>query len=101
MLTATSGGSELAVSLFDAKGELARPSTSLATGLADRLRGLGCTTSSAPCCGRTRPWTTGSARLSARPAARPAHRLLAATAPACVPEANRLRGCATSCAPCR
>ncbi|MEV4575306.1 hypothetical protein AB0K16_18830 [Nonomuraea jabiensis] len=41
LLTATAGGSELAVSLFDAKGELARLSTSLVTGLADRLRGLG------------------------------------------------------------
>jgi hypothetical protein len=40
LLTATAGGSELAISLFDAKGELARLSADLVTGLAARLRGL-------------------------------------------------------------
>ncbi|RVX45501.1 hypothetical protein EDD27_8305 [Nonomuraea polychroma] len=40
LLAATGGGSELAVSLFDAKGELAKLSGELVKGLADRLRGL-------------------------------------------------------------
>ncbi|TDD31648.1 hypothetical protein E1287_25650 [Actinomadura sp. KC06] len=41
LLAATGGGSELAVSLFDAKGELARLSGQLVSGLAERLSGLG------------------------------------------------------------
>ncbi|MFI6513296.1 NACHT domain-containing protein [Streptosporangium sp. NPDC050855] len=40
LLAATGGGSELALSLFDAKGELARLSHELVNGLSDRLRGL-------------------------------------------------------------
>jgi hypothetical protein len=40
LLAATGGGSQLALSLFDAKGELARLSRQLGTGLGDRLRGL-------------------------------------------------------------
>ncbi|GAA1679947.1 hypothetical protein GCM10009733_090900 [Nonomuraea maheshkhaliensis] len=41
LLAATGGGAEFALSLFDAKGELARLSGDLVSGLADRLRGLG------------------------------------------------------------
>lgn len=41
LLAATGGGAEFALSLFDAKGELARLSGELVGGLADRLRGLG------------------------------------------------------------
>lgn len=41
LLAATGGGAEFALSLFDAKGELARLSGDLVGGLADRLRGLG------------------------------------------------------------
>ncbi|OKH99091.1 hypothetical protein A6A06_26260 [Streptomyces sp. CB02923] len=41
LLVATGGGSELAVSLFDAKGELTQLSRSLVSGLAERARGLG------------------------------------------------------------
>ncbi|WP_248965449.1 NACHT domain-containing protein [Sphaerisporangium perillae] len=40
LLAATGGGSELALSLFDAKGELARLSHELVNGLGDRLKGL-------------------------------------------------------------
>jgi hypothetical protein len=40
LLAATAGGSEFALSLFDAKGELFRLSNDLITGLADRMRGL-------------------------------------------------------------
>ncbi|MEV4254584.1 ATP-binding protein [Spirillospora sp. NPDC049652] len=40
LLTATAGGSELALSLFDAKGELGRLSHELVSGLSDRMRGL-------------------------------------------------------------
>ncbi|WP_433336087.1 NACHT domain-containing protein [Spirillospora sp. CA-294931] len=40
LLAATGGGSELAVSLFDAKGELAKLSHELVGGLTDRMRGL-------------------------------------------------------------
>ncbi|RFU41055.1 hypothetical protein DZF91_13870 [Actinomadura logoneensis] len=40
LLTATAGGSELALSLFDAKGELGRLSGELVSGLGDRMRGL-------------------------------------------------------------
>ncbi|MGR6921115.1 NACHT N-terminal helical domain 7-containing protein [[Actinomadura] parvosata] len=40
LLAATGGGSQLALSLFDAKGELARLSRQLGTGLGARLRGL-------------------------------------------------------------
>ncbi|NEA28512.1 NACHT domain-containing protein [Actinomadura bangladeshensis] len=41
LLAATGGGSQLALSLFDAKGELARLSGQLVSGLAERLGGLG------------------------------------------------------------
>ncbi|MGW5864950.1 NACHT domain-containing protein [Streptomyces sp. NPDC055239] len=41
LLVATGGGSALALSLFDARGELARLSQSLVSGLAERSRGLG------------------------------------------------------------
>ncbi|MFC8127393.1 NACHT domain-containing protein [Streptomyces sp. NPDC057302] len=41
LLVATGGGSALALSLFDARGELARLSQSLVAGLAERSRGLG------------------------------------------------------------
>ncbi|MGW6271731.1 NACHT domain-containing protein [Streptomyces sp. NPDC055060] len=41
LLAATGGGSALALSLFDARGELARLSQSLFSGLAERSRGLG------------------------------------------------------------
>ncbi|MFD3577137.1 NACHT domain-containing protein [Streptomyces sp. NPDC058644] len=41
LLVATGGGSALALSLFDARGELARLSRSLFSGLAERSRGLG------------------------------------------------------------
>ncbi|MFI0259166.1 NACHT domain-containing protein [Streptomyces sp. NPDC017056] len=41
LLVATGGGSALALSLFDARGELARLSGQLVSGLADRLGGLG------------------------------------------------------------
>ncbi|MET9387718.1 hypothetical protein ABZY09_43665 [Streptomyces sp. NPDC002928] len=41
LLVATGGGSQLAMGLFDAQGELARLSQSLLSGLADRARGLG------------------------------------------------------------
>ncbi|MFG2002948.1 hypothetical protein ACGFNU_27690 [Spirillospora sp. NPDC048911] len=40
LLAATGGGSELAVSLFDAKAELVRHSHELVNGLAGRMRGL-------------------------------------------------------------
>ncbi|MDH2428021.1 ATP-binding protein [Sphaerisporangium sp. TRM90804] len=40
LLAATGGGSELALSLFDAKGELARLSHQLVSGLGERMRGL-------------------------------------------------------------
>ena len=40
LLMATGGGSELALSLFDARGELARLSAELVSRLSDRLRGL-------------------------------------------------------------
>ncbi|MCP2335886.1 NACHT domain-containing protein [Actinomadura rupiterrae] len=40
LLTATAGGSQLALSLFDAKGELGSLSRELVSGLSDRLRGL-------------------------------------------------------------
>jgi CheY-like chemotaxis protein len=41
LLAATGGGSALALALFDAKGELARLSGELLSGLLDRLSGLG------------------------------------------------------------
>ncbi|MGP3920124.1 NACHT domain-containing protein [Nonomuraea sp. 10N515B] len=41
LLAATGGGSEFVLSLFDAKGELARLSGELVSGLGDRLRGFG------------------------------------------------------------
>ncbi|MEV0523672.1 hypothetical protein AB0I66_09615 [Streptomyces sp. NPDC050439] len=41
LLVSTGGGSALALSLFDARGELARLSQSLVSGLAERSRGLG------------------------------------------------------------
>ncbi|WP_169950731.1 NACHT domain-containing NTPase [Microbispora sp. H11081] len=41
LLAATGGGGEFALSLFDAKGEMARLSGALISGLGDRLRGLG------------------------------------------------------------
>ncbi|MEV8317691.1 hypothetical protein AB0Q95_26325 [Streptomyces sp. NPDC059900] len=41
LLVATGGGSALALSLFDARGELARLSQSMVSGLAERSRGLG------------------------------------------------------------
>nr|WP_157430229.1 hypothetical protein [Actinomadura oligospora] len=40
LLTATAGGGELALSLFDAKGELGKLSRELVSGLSDRMRGL-------------------------------------------------------------
>lgn len=40
LLTATAGGSELALSLFDAKGELGSLSRQLVSGLSDHMRGL-------------------------------------------------------------
>ncbi|MEV5572726.1 hypothetical protein AB0L06_21995 [Spirillospora sp. NPDC052269] len=40
LLTPTAGGSELALSLFDAKGELGSLSRELVSGLSDRMRGL-------------------------------------------------------------
>ncbi|MGI5155682.1 NACHT domain-containing protein [Microbispora sp. CA-102843] len=41
LLAATGGGAEFALNLFDAKGEMARLSGALISGLGDRLRGLG------------------------------------------------------------
>ncbi|WP_373318244.1 NACHT domain-containing protein, partial [Planotetraspora kaengkrachanensis] len=41
LLAATGGGVEFALNLFDAKGEMARLSGALVSGLGDRMRGLG------------------------------------------------------------